>query len=242
MLTDKSTFFSSISLSDKESMVLRSYALGMGDTAICKTLKLSRIQLNQIAQSLLDKFCVQNQYHLVKKAYRVGYLDRSNFILEDIKTKTLVQLKDGKNCYVVPRNNHHITVFKKPGGELTEEVVTFWTAVNRFRKEEPVYMQLKKDQGEVITHLHISDFFLLGLEKGVDVKTLPKETLFKHLYRVQKLSSRYYEFRSAHKQISNHFDYPDYIRINNFGDRKTGWKTYNPIKVKLSVTGKIQLE
>ncbi|MDC0643136.1 hypothetical protein OAP39_00880 [Flavobacteriaceae bacterium] len=89
MLTDKSTFFSSISLSDKESMVLRSYALGMGDTAICKTLKLSRIQLNQIAQSLLDKFCVQNQYHLVKKAYRVGYLDRSNFILEDIKTKTL---------------------------------------------------------------------------------------------------------------------------------------------------------
>ena len=89
MLTDKSTFFSSISLSDKESMVLRSYALGMGDIAICKTLKLSRIQLNQIAQSLLDKFCVQNQYHLVKKAYRVGYLDQSNFILEDIKTKTL---------------------------------------------------------------------------------------------------------------------------------------------------------
>ena len=89
MLTDKSTFFSSISLSDKERMVLRSYALGMGDTAICKTLKLSRIQLNQIAQSLLDKFCVQNQYHLVKKAYRIGYLDRSNFILEDIKTKTL---------------------------------------------------------------------------------------------------------------------------------------------------------
>ena len=152
MLTDKSTFFSSISLSDKESMVLRSYALGMGDTAICKTLKLSRIQLNQIAQSLLDKFCVQNQYHLVKKAYRVGYLDQSNFIL-----------------------------------------------------------------GEVINHLHINDFFLLGLEKGVDVKTFPKETLFKHLYRVQKLSSRYYEFRSAHKQISNQFDYPDYIRINNFG-------------------------
>lgn len=153
-----------------------------------------------------------------------------------------VKLKEEKNCYVVPRNNHHITIFKNPTGELIEEVVTFWTAVNRFRKEEPVYMQLKKNQGEVITHLHISDFFLLGLEKGVDVKTLPKETLFKHLYRVQKLSSKYYEFRSAHKQISNHFDFPDYVRINNFGERKTGWKTYNPIKVKLSVTGKIQLE
>ena len=97
MLTDKSTFFSSISLSDKESMVLRSYALGMGDIAIFKTLKLSRIQLNQIAQSLLDKFCVQNQYHLVKKAYRVGYLDQSNFILEDIKTKTLDFIETHQN-------------------------------------------------------------------------------------------------------------------------------------------------
>ncbi|MDB2703066.1 hypothetical protein N9Z01_08250 [Flavobacteriaceae bacterium] len=153
-----------------------------------------------------------------------------------------VQLKDKKNCYVVLRNNHHITVFKNPHGELTEEVVTFWIAVNRFRKKEPVYMQLKKNQGEVITHLHINDFFLMGLAKDVDFNTLHKATLFKHLYRVQKLSSKYYEFRSAHKQISNHFDFPDYIRINNFGERKTGWKTYNPIKVKLSVTGKIQLE
>jgi len=88
MLTNDSSFFSK-SLSDKECKVLRSYALGMGDTTICKILKLSPIQLNQIAKSLLDKFCVQNQYHLVKKAFRVGYLDRSNFILEDIKTKTL---------------------------------------------------------------------------------------------------------------------------------------------------------
>ena len=95
---------------------------------------------------------------------------------------------------------------------------------------------------EMFTHLHINDFFLLGLAEGVAIKTLSMETLFKHLYRVQKLSSKYYEFRSAHKQISNLFEFPDYIRINNFGDRKTGWKTYNPIKVKLSFTGKIQLE
>ena len=89
MLADNSSFLSSISLSNKESMVLRSYALGMGDSTVCKTLALSSTQLNQIAQSLLDKFCVKNQYHLVKKAYRVGFLDRSNFILEDIKTETL---------------------------------------------------------------------------------------------------------------------------------------------------------
>ena len=92
-----------------------------------------------------------------------------------------VQLKEEKNCYVVPRNNHHITIFKNAEGEYQEEVVTFWAAVNRFRKEEPIYMQCKKNEGEVITHLHINDFFLLGLAEGVAIKTLSVETLFKHL-------------------------------------------------------------
>ncbi|MEN8764595.1 MAG: type II CRISPR RNA-guided endonuclease Cas9 [Polaribacter sp.] len=150
-----------------------------------------------------------------------------------------VQLKETTNCYVVPRNNHHITIFMTSDGAYKEEVVTFWTAVNRFRKKEPIYMQCKKNQGKVITHLHINDFFLLGLSSDIDIKSLSDEILFRHLYRVQKLSSKYYEFRSAHKQISSHFDFPDYIRINNFGERKTGWKTYNPMKIKLSVTGKI---
>ncbi len=153
-----------------------------------------------------------------------------------------VQLKESKNCYVVPRNNHHVSVYKDSDGKYKEEVVTFWTAVNRFRQKEPVYMQCEKGQKEVIAHLHINDLFLLGLSTDVGLKSLSDEILFQHLYRVQKLSSNYYEFRSAHKQISSHFDFPDYIRINNFGERKTGWKTYNPIKVKLSLTGKIQLE
>ena len=33
--------------------------------------------------------------------------------------------------------------------------------------------------------------------------------------------------------------FPEYIRINNFGARKTGWQTYQPRKVRLSITGKI---
>lgn len=89
MLADKSSFLSSIALSDKESGVLRCLALGLGNRDVCKTLALSSPQLNQIEQNLLDKFCVQNQYHLVKKAFRVWYLDQSNFSLEDVKEKTL---------------------------------------------------------------------------------------------------------------------------------------------------------
>jgi len=53
------------------------------------------------------------------------------------------------------------------------------------------------------------------------------------------LSSKFYEFRLAYKQTSLITDAPEYIRINNFGSRKTGWMTYNPVKVNISVIGQI---
>ena len=32
----------------------------------------------------------------------------------------------------------------------------------------------------------------------------------------------------------------NYVYIKGFGEGKTGWFTFNPIKVKISVSGKIQ--
>lgn len=61
-----------------------------------------------------------------------------------------------------------------------------------------------------------------------------------HLYRIQKLSSKFYEFRLAYKQASSSTDTPEYIRVNNFGERKTGWNTYNPVKVEVDVIGQIK--
>ena len=69
----------------------------------------------------------------------------------------------------------------------------------------------------------------------------PKDILRKHLYRVQKLSTKYYEFRLANKQLSTSFEAPEYIRINNFGNKKTGWKTHNPVKVEVNIIGNIRL-
>ena len=60
-----------------------------------------------------------------------------------------------------------------------------------------------------------------------------------HLYKVQKLSSKFYEFRLAQKQASMITDAPEYIRINNFGERKTGWLNYNPEKVEVNIVGLI---
>jgi CRISPR-associated endonuclease Csn1 len=43
---------------------------------------------------------------------------------------------------------------------------------------------------------------------------------------------------SSQSSIQNNFQ-PFYIRIQSFGEGKTGWETFNPVKVKISVSGKI---
>ena len=84
--------------------------------------------------------------------------------------------------------------------------------------------------------------FLLGMDDLEDnLSYYPESVLRKHLYRIQKLSTKYYEFRLANKYVTPSMEAPEYIRINNFGDRKTGWKTYNPVKVEIDLIGKIHL-
>ena len=150
-----------------------------------------------------------------------------------------IQIKKGKNCYVVSRNNHHISVYESAEGELKEEVVTFWTVSNRKQQKKAIYKDYKDEGGKLITHMHINDLFLMGIDNDIKLNSLTKDTIFNHLYRVQKLSGSYYEFRIAYKQNNPSTDFPEYIRITNFGQRKTGWKTYHPRKINLSVTGKI---
>lgn len=82
--------------------------------------------------------------------------------------------------------------------------------------------------------------FLMGTNDLVQDLNLESRSYLKsHLYRVQKLSSKFYEFRLAQKQASMITDAPEYIRINNFGEKKTGWLTYNPVKVEVNIVGQI---
>ena len=150
------------------------------------------------------------------------------------------KLKDNVNQWVNPRNNHHVLIYKDEKGNLTEDVVTFWTVVERKRTGQSAY-QLPIDGKEIVTTLHINDMFLLGLkEDEINWKNLDYEILKEHLYRVQKLSSKFYEFRLASEaSIQNNFQ-PFYVRIQSFGEGITGWDRFNPIKVKISASGKIQ--
>ncbi len=147
------------------------------------------------------------------------------------------QLKDNTNQWVNPRNNHHVLIYKDDNDNLKEEVVTYWTVVERKRKGFPVY-QLPANGKEIVTTLHINDMFLLGLnEDEINWDNPDYKLLIEHLYRVQKLTSGDYFFR---KHVSSTVTDKNYKQIRGFGDGKTGWFTFNPIKVKISVSGKIE--
>ena len=149
------------------------------------------------------------------------------------------KLKDNVNQWVNPRNNHHVLIFKDEKGNLKEEVVTFWTIAERKSKGLPAY-QLPPDGKEIVTTLHINDMFLLGLnEDEINWANPDYDVLKDHLYRIQSLSSKYYEFRQSINAQSQNKVSPFYEQIRGFGDGKTGWDTFNPIKVKISVSGKI---
>ena len=147
-----------------------------------------------------------------------------------------VKLKTNVNQWVNPRNNHHVLIYKDEKGNLKEEVVTFWTVVERKRTGQSVY-QLPIDGKEIVTTLHINDMFLLGLsEDEINWENPDYEVLKEHLYRVQKLTSGDYFFR---KHKSSTITDDDYKQIRGLREGKTGWLTFNPIKVKISVSGKI---
>lgn len=145
------------------------------------------------------------------------------------------QLKENLNQWVNPRNNHHVVIYKDDKGTLKEEVVTFWTVVERKRQGFPVY-QLPEDGKEIVTTLHINDMFLLGLQR--DEVDSNNRDLGEYLYRVQKLTSGDYFFR---KHKSSTVTDSDYRQIRGFGEGKTGWVNFSPIKVNITVTGKIQM-
>ncbi len=150
------------------------------------------------------------------------------------------QLKDDVNQWVNPRNNHHVVVYRDQNGNMNEDVVTFWTVVERRRLGLPTY-QLPPNGQEIIATLHINDLFLLGLdEEQINWENPEYELLKDHLYRVQKLSSKFYEFRLVTEASINNNFHPFYVRVQSFGQGKTGWETFNPIKVQISVSGRIR--
>jgi len=150
------------------------------------------------------------------------------------------KLKENINQHVNPRNNHHVLVYKDFDGNLRENVVTFWTAVERKRQGQNV-IKLPDDGKEIVSTLQINDLFLLGLSsEQIDWLNPNFQLINRHLYRVQKFTSADYYFRKHQESKLDGELGIAYHYIKGFGTGKTGWQTHNPIKVKVNSIGLIE--
>jgi len=153
------------------------------------------------------------------------------------------QLKDGKNQFVNPRSNHHLLVYLDNQEKIKSRVVSFWEAVERVKNGDSI-IQPPADAEKTISTLEINDMCILGLSEE-DLDFTKSSTLFEHLYKVQKvskkpdLSMKEVCFRKSEDSRPDKEAGKDYIYIKGFGSGKTGWQTFNPIKVSVSPSGKI---
>lgn len=80
-------------LTSKEYVLLRALAFGFGENDFCRLLYTSLSSVREKRKALMAKFEVQNEYFLVMKAKQEGYINRTNIISEDIKSRTFEFVK-----------------------------------------------------------------------------------------------------------------------------------------------------
>ena len=106
--------------------------------------------------------------------------------------------------YVNLRNNHHIAIYKDANGEYQEVVVPFFEALDRINQGFPaVDRQYRKSEGWTFQFsMKNNEMFVFPNQKtGFNPSEIdlmdPKNyaEISPNLFRVQKLSSKFYEFR-----------------------------------------------
>ena len=104
--------------------------------------------------------------------------------------------------WVSSGNNHHIAIYEDENGDYQDEVVSFFTAVTRATSIPPLpIIQKHHEKGwKFLFTMKANELFIFPSEEfnptEVDL-TNPANYLqiSKHLYRVQKLTLKYYVFR-----------------------------------------------
>jgi len=148
-----------------------------------------------------------------------------------------VAVTQDQTQWVNPRNNHHIAIYQHNDGKLEEVVVTFWDAVQRKMHSGHVFQRQLDNGAQLVTTMQMNDLFLLGLPHEAVLEVLDIQTIWKCLYRVQKLSSSYYVFRLHAESTISRDEKGYFVSIQSM----KAWVEHNPIKVHLDPSGKLTL-
>lgn len=152
--------------------------------------------------------------------------------------------KDGRSLgsdFVAPGNNHHIAIYIDSKGELQENLVTFFDAVSRANLKLPIIdREYRKDDGwKFLFTMKRNEYFVFpnnntGFDPNEIDLTDPAnyDVISPNLFRVQKLSSKYYSFR-------HHLE----TRVDNESPelRDITWKRINTIN-KLKGVVKVRVD
>lgn len=127
--------------------------------------------------------------------------------LHDLHDNTGAIIHNANGCtipsdYVQPYSNHHVSIFLDKQGNLQEHVVPFFEATQRAMQHLPVIdKEYRKDDGwQFLFSMKQNEYFVFPCEgfnpNETDLLDPSNYSLISpYIYRVQKLSSKYYVFR-----------------------------------------------
>lgn len=174
--------------------------------------------------------------------------------------------ESGKNIgFVKYGSNHHVAIYENENGNLVESVVPFMEAVKRRLNNIPEIITSPSELWKEITNreidqdilsqipaynlkfkfsMQINDMFIIGLSNDEicdAIKYNDYASLSTHIYRVQRLSSWYYDFKRHTSTISDtdntQLQNGNYISIRSEGK----FRSLNPRKIKVDRIGRITL-
>ncbi len=104
--------------------------------------------------------------------------------------------------FVSTGNNHHVAIYKDSNGNLQENVVSFYEAVERVNQQLPVIdKQYNQDLGwQFLFTMKQNEYFIFpNIEFDINeidlLNPLNNHLISKNLFRVQKISTKNYMFR-----------------------------------------------
>ncbi len=108
--------------------------------------------------------------------------------------------KEIPNSFVSTGNNHHVAIYEDEEGNLTEEVVSFFEAVQRLNSGIPVIRQSDELGHTLKFTMKQNEYFVFPSDgfdpKEIDLMDSANATeISPHLFRVQKIATKNYMFR-----------------------------------------------
>ncbi|MBT0810086.1 type II CRISPR RNA-guided endonuclease Cas9 [Litoribacter ruber] len=190
------------------------------------------IWLNKEKGIAIKKVKISGVSNIVSLHYKKD--NRGNFILNAEGQKEEVN-------FVSTGNNHHVAIYRDEKGDLQEEVVSFFEAVERKNQGRAVVEKQHEKGWEFLFTLKQNEYFVfpsMDFDPGdIDLMDPTNYSLISpNLYRVQKIAAKNYMFRH---HLETNVEEPAALKGIAFKSIRSTAPLKGIVKVRLNHLGKI---